>query len=639
MGFFKDTNNNNNNIRSAVCSIFTVVAFSMKYDMVSDEVIDLIAPNCGRFVEMILKLLCAIGDYSLMGILAVFFCFLLYRYSFSVGKLKREECIIGILMALTLLFGASFELFGTTALLTNGLVQLLKTMIILAGYLLFFPQLVKGIRHYAAENFTLDKGFDLEDAVKYRRAIFAFLVVIWSVTLIAFFPGVFQGDTEDIIYMSYNYHTGLADSVMRIDENNMWVDHHSVLYTLILGAFVKGGRALFGNENAGIAVYTIMQGGFTAWVLAYSLFKLKGYGVNPLIRTCITLFFAFFPWIPRYALMATKDTLFADLLMLYILLIADIAIEKKEQLSRNQMLRLVIYSSLMFLLRKNGLYVAVLALPFLLMLNKRWLKSIAIVLLCIFAVKFVYSDVVLPACKIPDGSVSAALTVPLQQTSRYLHYYVDEVTQEEKDAIDAVANYDALSSYYEANRSDYAKSCWRKEADSSDLVNYMKVWAKMLFKHPMTYIAATANSNHGYFYPVVMDLSDFEKASNGSYQNINRDNYFDFHPTDNVLTRAARTVLRVCDNVLERTPLVNLLCTSAVYIWLLIFAWTRSIVNRDRKLLMLVIPLLMLMLTIITGPCNGNVYHRFTYPVAMCVPVVAAFGYRNGKEEEKADAE
>ena len=67
----------------------------------------------------------------------------------------------------------------------------------------------------------------------------------------------------------------------------------------------------------------------------------------------------------------------------------------------------------------------------------------------------------------------------------------------------------------------------------------------MFFKHPLTYIAATANSNHGYFYPVVMDLSDFEKASNGSYQNINRDNYFDFNFADNALTRAARTVLRV----------------------------------------------------------------------------------------------
>ena len=637
MEVLKDKNNNII-VKSAICSLFTVIVFSMNYDIVSDEVISSISPNCNKITEMILRLVCSVDDYSLMGILALFFCFLLYKYSFSIGKLKIEECIIGILMALTLLFGASFEKFGTTVILVNGIVQFIKTMIILTGYILFFPQLVKGIRYYISKNLVFTKGFDVNDPIKYRRFVFGFILAIWSITFIAFFPGVFQGDTEDIIYMFYNYHTGLADSVMRIDESNMWVDHHSVLYTLILGGFVKAGRFFIGNENAGIAVYSIMQGSFIAWILAYSLFKLKQYEVNSFIRTCIIIFFAFFPWIPRYAFMATKDTLFSGLLMLFILVIADIVVKKEERLSLNQILKLSIYSILMFLLRKNGLYVVVLTLPFLLLVNKKWIKSIAVVLLCIFCVKFVYSNVVLVSCNIPDGSVSAALTVPLQQTSRYLHYYADEVTQEEKEAIDAVVNYDALSAYYEANRSDYAKNCWRKEADSTDLTNYIKTWFKMFFKHPLTYIAATANSNHGYFYPVVMDLSDFEKASNGSYQNINRDNYFDFNFADNALTRAARTVLRVCDNILEGIPLVNLLCTSAIYIWMLIMAWTRSIVNKDKQLLMLVLPLLMLMLTIITGPCNGNVYHRFTYPVAMCVPVVVAFGYRNNKEEGKLNA-
>ncbi|MDE7479198.1 MAG: hypothetical protein K2M91_14900, partial [Lachnospiraceae bacterium] len=384
--------------------------------------------------------------------------------------------------------------------------------------------------------------------------------------------------------------------------------------------------------------YSALQGVFSGWVLAYSLYKLKKYRVCPLARTCLTLFYAFFPWIPRYALMATKDTLFADFLMLFILLIADIVFVSEDNIRVNQILRLVLYSALIFLLRKNGLYVCVLSIPFLLLINKKWMKALVVVLVCIFAVKFAYSNILLPICHIPDGSMSAALTVPLQQTSRYLHYFPDEVTEEECQVIDKVVHYNALAAKYDANRSDYAKACWRKEADSSDFAVYMKVWAQMLIRHPMTYIAATANSNHGYFYPVVMELSDFEKASDGSYQNINRDNYFDFHPTENALTKTTRTFLRVCDKILEKVPVLNLVCTSAVYVWILVFTWTGSIVNKDNKLMMLVIVLLMLMLTIITGPCNGNVYHRFTYPVAMCAPAVAAFGFRGQEREgEKAD--
>lgn len=635
----------NSNLKVAFLSVFTVTALFMNPAMVSDDVVEGISQHAGHLAGILIKLSCSIEDYSIAGIAAVLFCFVLYGYAFSQRQLKRHEWVLGVLMALAFVFGRAFEEFGSTAVLATGLVQVTKTLIMLAGGCVFFPQLIKAVKCYVSEyvssnsgviprggvwreRIKLDSGFDLADAVKYRRVILAFIVIAWSVTYIAFFPGVFQGDTEDIIYMAYNYHTGLADTVIRIDESNMWVDHHSAFYTILLGAFVKGARAVCGNENAGIAVYSAIQGFFMAWVLAYSLYKLKKYGVCPLIRTCLAVFYAFFPWMPRYAFMATKDVLFAGFLMLYILLFADLAFEAKDRIRTNEVVRLVVYAILIFLFRKNGLYVCILSIPFLLLVNKKWFKPLAIALICIFAAQAAYSGVLLPVCHIPDGSVSAALTVPLQQTARYLHYFPDEVTPEEREIIDRVVDYNALAEKYEANRSDYAKSCWRKEADGSDFAAYMKVWAKMLVKHPMTYVAATANSNHGYFYPVVMELSDFEKASEGSYQNINVDQYFDFHPTRNVLTENVRTLLRVCDQFLERVPLVNLICTSALYVWILVFSWTASIVNKDRKLLMPVVVLLMLMLTIITGPCNGNVYHRFTYPVAMCAPAVAALAYR-----------
>lgn len=643
----------NSRLRTALLSIFTVAALSMDQAMVSDGVVESISQHAGHLTSMLIKLSCSIEDYSIAGILAVLFCFVLYEYAFSQRKLKRHEWVLGVLMALTFVFGRAFEEYDTTAVLAAGLMQMVKTLVILTGGCLFFPQLVKAVECCVSEcvrscsgpiprggvwraGAPLDSGFDLMDAVKYRRVILAFIVVVWSVTYIAFFPGLFQGDTEDIIYMSYNYHTGLADSVIRIDESSMWVDHHSVLYTVLLGAFVKGARALCGNENVGIAVYSAIQGFFMAWVLAYSLYKLKLYKVCPLIRTGLAVFYAFFPWMPRYAFMATKDTLFAGFLMLYILLIMDLAFEAKDKIRVNEILRLVAYSVVIFLLRKNGLYVCVLSLPFLLMINKKWIKTLAIVLLCILAVKFAYSHILLPACHITDGSIRAALPVPLHQTARYVHYFPDEVTQEERQAIDRVVDYDSFAANYETDRSLYVQACWRKEADGRDLAAYVKVWGKMLFKHPLTYVAATANNNYGYFYPVVIELSDFEKASNGSYQNINRDQYFDFHPTENVLTKSAGTLLRVCDQLIEKAPLINLVCTSAVYVWILVFAWTAGIVNHDRKLLMPVVVLLILMLTIIAGPDNGNGYHRFTYPVAMCAPVVAAFASR-GYGERRED--
>lgn len=608
-------------------SIFTVAALSMDEALVSDEAVAAISPNSGHLVSLFIKLAISIENYSIATILAFFFCFILYRHSFESGKTKKYECVLGILMALTFMFGKAFDEYSSPAILFTGIVQSIKTFIIFAGRAFFFTQLVKMIVWFVREKISLPDAFDPDDPVKYRRIVFLFILVIWCITYIAFFPGIFMGDTEDVIYMSYNYRSGLNDSVAPIDENNMWIDHHSIFYTVILGAFVKGARALCGNENAGIAVYTALQGMFSAWVLAYSLYKLKKWGVPSFIRNCLTAFFAFFPWIPRYAMTATKDTLFADFLMLYILLVADIVTDMDDKIKTNRIIRLIVYAVLMFLFRKNGLYVSLLSLPFLIMANKKWAKLLAIVFASIFVVKSAYSHILLPSLRIPDGSIIAVLTIPIQQTSRYLYYFPDDVTDDERQRIDNVLVYDKLAEGYNPN--DVNRRNWRGKEDKESLAEYMKAWGTMFVKHPLTYVAATANNNYANFYPCIMELSYIEKSSNGSYQNINRDDYFDFHPTENTLTLSLRKFLRVTDQFWEHLPVINLTCTSALYIWILVFAWTGSLVRKDRKLLMLVIPLLMLMLTIMSGPCNGNVYPRFTYPIAMCAPVVAAFGFRD----------
>ena len=626
--------NEHSDLGCLLLSIFTAAAFNMDMEIVSDEFMSQITNSQTHIAQLLYRLAYSVKAPGISGLLFVLFCFVLYKYSASLGRMRTEEKVLGVLMALTCLFGRAFYQYNSTVVLVTGFVQMVKTAVMLAGMLLFFPHFVKAVRQYVPSHFRFQGGFDMASLVWYRRVVWGILLAVWTIHLIAYFLGMFMGDTEDIVYMAYNLRTGLVDTVNLISEDVLVVDHHSVLYTVILGAFVKLGRLAFHSENIGIFLYTVCQMLFTAWVLAYALYKLKCYRVGAWFRTAILLFFSLFPWIPRYAIMATKDTLFADFMMLYLLLVIDIVEQNKEQdskIKRQQLAGIILYAVLIFLLRKNGLYMVILSLPFLIMMNKKWAKSIIIALVCIFAVKFVYTNVILPAAKIPDGSVSAALSIPLQQTSRYLKYHADEVTQEERAAINAVANVDALPKVYWPDRSDWAKASWRKDATGEDIRNYFITWAKMLVKHPLTYVAATANNYYAYFYPVVTDLYDFERASDGGIASANAEGYFAFKASDSRISMSLREFLRLFDAMLMNIPFVNLLCTSAIYIWLLILSWTQSLVGRDRKLLMAVIPMLMLMLTILSGPCNGNIYHRFTYPVAMCMPVIAAYGIRSGR--------
>ena len=92
------------------------------------------------------------------------------------------------------------------------------------------------------------------------------------------------------------------------------------------------------------------------------------------------------------------------------------------------------------------------------------------------------------------------LSVPFQQTARYVRDYADEVTEEERDAIDRVLDSDTIGEVDDPNISDPVKKTFNEDADSEDLKAYFKVWFQMFLKHPVCYIEATLNNYYGYFY-------------------------------------------------------------------------------------------------------------------------------------------
>lgn len=635
-------------VKALLQGIFVLTAFMMNYGMVEETFIDSVSVSQNNLYRVFFKLLYSIQYDGKLTMLFVVSGYFVCKYGFAADKEKPlkpnrrrynkdlDEKLLGTSIALTNLFGKAFHEFGSPAILVDGWVQTIKTSIIFAGYLLFYTGVIKAIKNFVKQKEQREPEevkSTADNPVKYKVILTVILLMAWGIYIAAYYPGLFMQDTEDIIYMAYNYRCDLADTVELISDKVLLIDHHSVLYTIIVGAFVKVGRLLFASENAGIFMYTIVQEIFTAGVLAHAMYKLKRRNTSVGIRALMLLFFCFFPWIPRYAVTVTKDTLFADFLLLYLLKILDIVYEKADRIKPAYKAELSVYAVLLFLLRKNGLYVVILSLPWLLRFNRKWMKPIITILCCVFLSKFIYSNVILPAAEITDGSIREALSVPLQQTGRYLQYYADEVTEQEKAAIDAVVPYEVFLTEYNPDSSDSIKRYWRKEATGNDIKGYLKAWSGMLLKHPLTYVAATANNYYGYFYPVVMDLYRAERSSEGSIANANRDGYFHFESIDNGFSRALRQYLRLGNAIWMTLPILNMFCTSALYVWGLVFIWVNSVIEKDREVIMAVIPLLILMLTVLSGPMNGANYDRYVYPLAMCVPILAGYRMRRMKHD------
>lgn len=626
-------------------SILTTVAFSLDYAIVGDDVIKALVSVddtlYGSVSNIVFRLLCAVECDGIKTITLAVVSLLVYSKTYSRADNNKadkwgiygiDEIVMGLLMSLTYLFGKSFREFGTTQILVTGWTQMIKTGIVFCGSFLFFVNIVREVKVYARTNVCIltaaESKTDTEKGALYEIKLFLLFVAVWSIYLVAYYPGMFMGDTEDIIYMAFNYRCGLVETVELISEDVLLVDHHSVLHTLIVGMFIRVGRVVFHSDNIGIFLYTALQMIFTAWVLAYALYKLKKYGVGEWIRRGIICFFCLFPWIAKYAVTITKDTLFVDFLLLYLLELLDIINSDENHIDLKSRVRLSVYAILIFLFRKNGFYVIVLSLPFILKINKNWIWPVCSIMLTVILSKFVYTDIILPAADITQGSVRESLSVPLQQTGRYLKYYADEVSDEERAAIDAVVPYDIILSAYDSDSSDPIKNNWRKEADAEDIRNYLSVWGGMLKKHPMTYVAATASNYYAYFYPVVTDMYKAERTRTGSMANANQDGYFQFKGADNSISHGFRQLIGLENMMWMKIPLLNLFCTCALYVWGLICVWIRSCVKKDKKLLVIVIPLLFLVLTILAGPMNGTNYDRYVYPLAVCLPIVMGYGMR-----------
>ncbi|MDE7201236.1 MAG: hypothetical protein K2O91_04835 [Lachnospiraceae bacterium] len=74
------------------------------------------------------------------------------------------------------------------------------------------------------------------------------------------------------------------------------------------------------------------------------------------------------------------------------------------------------------------------------------------------------------------------LSIPFQQTARYLLYASEDITEEEKAAVDAILPIDQIAAIYNPEISDAVKNQYRYNTEG--LKEYFKAWYSMFKKHP-----------------------------------------------------------------------------------------------------------------------------------------------------------
>ncbi|MBQ3475512.1 MAG: hypothetical protein IJH20_05025 [Bacilli bacterium] len=530
---------------------------------------------------------------------------------------KRRFIIITILSFLYSFFcviGNSFVKSSSLYYIKNNFLTSLLTFIslfvlffIVLHYFFLFIENKKKKNNKKISKLKLFKLFDE------HTFLFCFIVLIicWLPYIIAFYPVILSPDPSFQIKQFFGIPNKYSTYNVLLDPNVIITNHHPVVHTLLLGSCLKIGN-MIGNDNLGLFLYSIIQITILASVLSYVVKFLKELKLNTKYVIGSLLVFALVPAFPIYSMSAVKDVIFGSLIILYIISLYKLL--KTDNLKIKNIIKILFLMILIVLFRNNGIHTILLSFPFLLFLKKgnHFRKKVLIILLIIFGFSYSYNNLILPYFKITPTSVREVLSIPFQQTARYVKEHSIEVTSEEEKAIDKILTYDTLADRYNPELADPVKNSYNKYATKEDLKEYFKVWFNQFIKHPGVYIEATLNNTYGYFYPLKTswyfhsrhDTRIVEDGFKYSYSHS---------------LKGVRNVLSGFGNIFPYIPLIGLLINIAFNAWILLFLLFYLIYKKKYSSIIYLLPSLVLLLICFASP--ANTYFRYALPFIFALPL------------------
>ncbi|WP_418666404.1 DUF6020 family protein [Allofournierella sp.] len=288
---------------------------------------------------------------------------------------------------------------------------------------------------------------------------------------------------------------------------------HPLAHTYLQSGLLVLGKTLLGSWNAGAFLAVLAQSLVIALVLAYSVHVMLRLEAPPAAAAGALALYALVPTFPRAATLLMKDGLYsAGVLLLTLLVLEALLLPADLKAHGYKKALLCAGVFLTATMRYNGpvLILAVLALGgvglWRAMGEKRARLALAACLVLPLAAGYGLNAGLRALPGVEPANPNETLSIPLQQTARYVRDFGGEVTDAEREAIDRVVQYGALADTYNPNLADPVKSYInRPEAIEADRQAYLKVWLAQTLRRPVSALEAFVNLNYGWLYPGVQN--------------------------------------------------------------------------------------------------------------------------------------
>lgn len=390
-----------------------------------------------------------------------------------------------------------------------------------------------------------------------------------------------------------------------------WTGHYPPLSTGLMGLCVSLGSWIF-DPNLGVFLYVLLQTITGAAVFSYAMLQIRRFGCGCVLTAVSFLFYALMPFWGFYSQWFEKDFLYAQLFLLTLLLCLDIL--RSRRCSWKKAICLCVSMSLACLSRNNAVYELVpiaMLLPFFLVGSEK--KRMVLTSCTVFLLVWGTNSLLYPALKIEKGSVREMLSIPFQQTARYVQEYPDDLTEEQIAAIDAVLDFKSLSDVYLPTISDPVKNSYH--GDCASLMQYFKHWFVMGWKHPDVYIDAFLYQSYGYLAPVSKDGISVDYYPGNSQELKDLGIELSFHMVPSALARYYTTLF-------TEFPLTWYFFSPGFYSWLVMICAVYFFAQKRYSHLLLLLPLFVNILCCVASPLHGSI--RYCLSTISFAPVILA---------------
>lgn len=431
-------------------------------------------------------------------------------------------------------------------------------------------------------------------------------ILVWLPYCVMHYPTWIGGGAMNQIRMFYGDDTHARNMSNIIYDGYYYSNHHPVLLTIYYGSFWKLGD-LIGNTNVGVFILSCCNLVICALCLSFMMNRIKKY-MSARAYTLFFLWMCIYPFFGIYAFSCCKDNLYVAALAVFYSLLIDSAISNSEPTTKDKWF-LPVISILIPFLKSQGVIIVAGSLLFTAIFekkNRRIYMLSAVSSMIIYVV--VFGHIMMPVLKISPVGRQEALSIPFQQTALLFKNHPESISDEDYNAVDAILPADKLADLYDENLADNVKFEFKQMATQEDLINYFKVWAKGLIKHPLIYVRAWSSLTDGYYY-MGYDWTDIDLYHKLEVYNAHWPEWVSlFEQKEHV---ALDTIFGF--------PVLGQLFKCCIFSWLSIMTVLYILYSKHYKRLGLILGIELNFLVLLL--CPGNAYMRYTLPLVWLFPI------------------